>query len=65
SIKEENEGEDRYGPKFDHDYSGKAGAGTIPINIKSEFGEVIIGHNLSFDVSEKEEKKEKKKTRTV
>ena len=65
SFKEEGNDEDRHGPKFDHDYSGKSGAGNIPVNIKSEFGEVTIGHNLAFDVTEKEEKKEKKKIRTV
>ena len=65
SFKEEGNDEDRRGPKFDHDYSGKSGAGNIPVNVKSEFGEVTIGHNLSFDVTEKEEKNEKKKIRTV
>jgi len=69
SIKEKEEDEDSHGPKFDHDYSGKAGSGTIPIKINSEFGEVTIGHDIKFDVSEKEDKenkhKEKKKTRVV
>ncbi len=65
SIKEEGDDDDRRGPKFDHDYSGKAGAGNIPIKIKSEFGEVTIGHNLKFDVTEKEEKKKTKNTRAV
>jgi len=69
SIKEKDEDEDSHGPKFDHDYSGKAGSGTIPIKINSEFGEVNIGHDIKFDVTEKEDKekkhKEKKKTRTV
>lgn len=67
SIKEKGDDDDRHGPKFDHDYSGKAGSGTIPIKINSEFGEVNIGHDIKFDVSEKNEKKskEKKKTRSV
>ena len=67
SIKEQGDGDERHGPKFDHDYSGKAGGGTIPIKINSEFGEVTIGHDIKFDVSEKNEKKnkEKKKTRSV
>lgn len=65
SIKEDGEDNDRRGPKFDHDYSGKAGSGNIPIKIKSEFGEVTIGHNLKFDVTEKEEKKRSKNTRAV
>jgi hypothetical protein len=65
SIKKEDEDEDRRGPKFDHDYSGKSGSGNIPIKIKSEFGEVTLGHDLPFDVNEKEKKKDKKKVTTV
>lgn len=63
-IKEKEE-EESHGPKFDHDYTGKSGNGTTPIKIRTEFGEVKIGHSLSFDVNEKEEKKEKKKSRSV
>lgn len=66
SIKEEGiDDEDRRGPKFDHDYSGKTSGGTIPVKIRSEFGDVIIGHNISFDANEKEAKREKRKTRAV
>jgi len=68
SIKEQgDDDDDRHGPKFDRDYSGKSGSGTIPIKINSEFGEVTIGHDIKFDVTEKDEKKdkEKKKTRSV
>jgi hypothetical protein len=68
TIKEQgDDDDDRHGPKFDRDYSGKSGTGTIPIKINSEFGEVTIGHDIKFDVTEKDEKKnkEKKKTRSV
>jgi len=64
NIKEEGDQDDRHGPKFDHDYSGKAGSGNIPVKINSEFGDIILGHNISFDVNAGE-KKEKKKARTV
>lgn len=64
TIKEENE-EDRRGPKFDHDYNGQSGNGSVPVKINSEFGEVTIGHNIPFDVNAKEEKKAKAKTRAV
>jgi hypothetical protein len=55
-ISEEKSDSDRNGPKFDKDYSGKAGSGTNKINIRSEFGEVILGHNLQVDFSEKKNK---------
>lgn len=64
-IKEKDEDDDSHGPKFDHDYSGKSGNGTVPIKVKTEFGEVKIGHSLNFDINEKEEKKEKRKSRSV
>jgi len=66
NIKEEkDEDEDEHrGPKFDRKYSGKVGSGTLPIKIRSEFGDVIIGHNLSFDLQD-EEKEKGKKTRSV
>lgn len=69
NIKEEkDEDEDRHGPKFDRKYSGKVGSGSLPIKIRSEFGDVIIGHNLSFDLQDDDKDKEKdkgKKTRSV
>jgi hypothetical protein len=65
SIKEEGDDEDRRGPKFDHDYSGKSGSGNVPVKVKSEFGQVIIGHNIPFDAAEKGDKKDKKKVKTV
>jgi len=63
NIKEEKDGDDeRRGPKFDRKYSGKVGSGTLPIKIRSEFGDVIIGHNLSFDLKDDEKGK---KTRNI
>jgi hypothetical protein len=56
-INEEKSSSEKHGPKFDKDYTGKAGTGSNKVNIRSEFGEVILGHNLQVDFSEKKEKK--------
>jgi hypothetical protein len=56
SIPEEKDGDDRYGPKFDKNFRGTAGGGSNRIKIKSEFGEVVLGHNLQVDFSEKKDK---------
>jgi len=60
-ITKNQENENRYFSK-NSTYSGKAGNGTIPVSIKSSFGHVTIGHNISFDVNEKswKDKTEKK-----
>ncbi|MEP6748345.1 MAG: hypothetical protein ABJB86_11510 [Bacteroidota bacterium] len=63
NIKEEDE-HDR-GPKFDHQYSGKSGNASMNFKVKSNFGDVTIGHNLPFDVNDKKEHKEKRKTTSV
>lgn len=54
----------RYFNKNQH-YTGKSGSGAVPVSIKSNFGNILIGHNLPFDVNEKEKDKVKapKKTR--
>ena len=64
NIKEEKDDDDdkHRGPKFDRKYSGKSGSGTLPIKIRSEFGDVILGHNLSFDLHEDDKGK---KTRNI
>lgn len=64
-VKEEEEESQRRGPKFDHDYSGQSGSGSASIKIDSQFGPVKMGHNISFDVNAKEEKKAKAKTRAI
>jgi len=55
-INEEKSDSERNGPRFDKDYSGKAGSGSNKVKIRSEFGEVILGHNLQVDFSEKKDK---------
>ena len=63
-IKEDEE--DRSGMKFDHQYNGKSGNAGINFKVKSNFGDVTIGHNLPFDVNDdrdRDEKPEKKEKR--
>ncbi len=57
SIKEE--AEDRSGMKFDHQYNGKSGNASLSVKIKSNFGDVTIGHNLPFDVNEDKDRDER------
>lgn len=59
SIKEE--GDDDRGPKFDHRYNGSSGSGSATVKIKSEFKDVSIGHNQSFDINTDDSKKGKTK----
>ena len=61
NIKKEgdDDDDDRHGPKFDKQFSGNAGSGTNKLNVKSDFGEVILGHNLQVDISKKEKNKVK------
>jgi hypothetical protein len=60
-INEEKSSSEQHGPKFDKDYSGKAGSGSNKVNIRTEFGEVILGHNLQVDFSEKKDTKKESK----
>ncbi len=53
--------EDR-GPKFDHNFSGKSGSGSVPVKIKNSFGKVILGEPTADDLKEKEKNKNKNKT---
>jgi hypothetical protein len=63
AIKEDrDDDEDRRGPKFDKNFKGNAGSGSNNIKIKSDFGEVVLGHNISVDFTEK---KNKKKTKVI
>lgn len=64
AISKEDKDDDSHGPKFNHQYTGKSGSGTTPVKIRSEFGQVIVGHNLQMQ-AEKNKDKEKKKTRVI
>ena len=58
------DGDDRHGPKFDNEYNGKSGSGSIPVKVKSSFGKVIVGEASEEDMKGKEKHKEKDKSRT-
>jgi hypothetical protein len=63
TIKQDKEDDDN-GPHFDHQYNGKSGSGSLPVKIKSSFGEVTLGHNLPDNVIN-EKKAKKKKTTSI
>jgi hypothetical protein len=57
--KEGDDDDDKYGPKFDKQFSGTAGSGANKLRVKSDFGEVILGHNLQVDMTSKSKTKVK------
>ena len=57
-IKEEGKDDERHGPRFNKSYSGKTGSGNTVMKIKSDYGEITLGHNLSIDI--KDNKKDRK-----
>lgn len=62
-IKKQDDGDDnRYGPRFNEKYSGSSGGGSCKIKVDSSFGEVVLGHDLKVDLSEK---KKSKPTKTI
>jgi hypothetical protein len=63
AIKEQGGDDNSYGPKFNRNYKGVSGSGGGKIRIHSSFGEIIAGHNLQVDMTEK--KKTKTKSRTT
>jgi hypothetical protein len=68
AIKKTDEDDDDHGPKFDHRYRGKSGSGGTPINIKSDFGEIVVGHDLPFtleDEKHKDKDKDKHKSKAI
>ena len=52
------------GPKFDYEYSGRSGSGSIPVKVKSSFGKIIVGEASEEDMKSKDKRKTKNKTRT-
>jgi hypothetical protein len=65
-IKEEGSEDDgkRHGPKFDKRYTGKSGSGSTDMKIKSEYGQVTLGHNLNVNM-DKENNKNKNRDERV
>jgi hypothetical protein len=69
-IKEDKDEKDGDGPRFDKRFQGKSGSGNTNMKIKSEFGQITLGHNLNIDMNkdhkkEKHKEKEKEKKGTV
>lgn len=61
-IKEEKDDKDDHGPRFNKRFLGKSGSGNTDMKIKSEFGQVTLGHNLNIDMN-KEKDKDKNKNK--
>jgi UDP-N-acetylglucosamine transferase subunit ALG13 len=55
TIAEAREDKEDWGPKFDKDYSGKAGDGRAKIRIKSSFGSVRLSYTGSGDDNHEDE----------
>lgn len=57
NLKKQGEDDEKnYGPKFDKQFNGIAGSGSNRIKINSDFGEVILGHNLDVDFNSSKKK---------
>lgn len=52
---------DRYGPDSNREYEGKSGSGSAKIEIKSSFGNLIIGEATAEEMKEKDKEKNKTK----
>lgn len=62
-IKEENQDNNRHGPRFNKRYQGKAGSGSTDMKIKSEYGQITLGHNLNIDMNKDKKDKDKNRNR--
>jgi len=62
AIKRQGGDDNQYGPRFTEKYTGTSGSGSCRIKVNASFGEVVAGHNLQVDLSEK---KKNKPTRTI
>jgi len=58
---DEDDNNDR-GPKFDYEYSGRSGSGTVPVKVKNSFGKIILGEATEADMKDKEKTKNKSRT---
>jgi hypothetical protein len=61
---EDKNDDNKYSPRFDHEYSGKSGSGNIPVKVKSSFGKIILGDASEEDMKDKEKTKTKDKSKT-
>lgn len=65
NIKKDDQDDDDHGPRFDHRYRGKAGSGTNSIEVRSNFGEIVVGHDLQFNINEEEKGKNKVRNKEI
>jgi hypothetical protein len=65
AIKDQGGDDNRYGPRFNNNYKGTSGGGSIKVRINSSFGEIVLGHNLQVDMSDKNKLKNKSKNKTT
>jgi hypothetical protein len=59
-----NDDDNRYGPRFNNRYSGTSGGGAAKVRVNSSFGEIIAGHDLNPDLTDKH-KGNKNRTRSI
>ncbi|NOT52753.1 MAG: hypothetical protein HOP10_15925 [Chitinophagaceae bacterium] len=64
AIKEQGGDEKGYGPRFSRNYKGTSGSGAAKVRINSSFGEIIAGHNLQVDMTDKHDDKDKHKNKS-
>ncbi|MEP7144146.1 MAG: hypothetical protein ABI707_14785 [Ferruginibacter sp.] len=50
---EDDDKEEDKGPKFDKNYEGKSGSGSIPVKATTSFGKIILGEASAEDMKEK------------
>lgn len=65
AIKEQGREEKSYGPRFDRTFKGTSGGGSTKVKINSSFGEIVVGHNLQVDMTDKHKNKNKSKNKHV
>ncbi|MEJ7586411.1 MAG: hypothetical protein WKI04_02495 [Ferruginibacter sp.] len=55
-FNDDDDNEDK-GPKFDKNYEGKSGSGSIPVKASTSFGKIILGEASAEDMKEKKKAK--------
>jgi hypothetical protein len=56
---------DRYGPDSDKTYEGKSGSGSSKVDIRSNFGNIILGDATEAELTEHEKGKNKNKSKVI
>jgi len=63
-MNNDDDGGNDHGPKFDNEYSGKSGNGSVPVKVKSSFGKIILGEASEEDMKDKSKDKDKSKSKS-